>query len=113
MNQIPKEQKEIALHSLLLESLDTPFRMKENEKMILERLQNVSEMLSEGMMTKDMLIKELFERNNENQERQSELNNLRHQLEERDQQYDNQVNKMRARLDSLFEDTDKNSVEAK
>jgi predicted nuclease with TOPRIM domain len=76
--------------------------MKENE-MILERLQNVSEMLSEGMMTKDMLIKELFERNNENQESQSELNNLRHQLEERDQQYDNQVNKMRARLDSLFE----------
>jgi len=87
--------------------------MKENEKMILERLQNVSEMLSEGMMTKDMLIKELFERNNENQESQSELNNLRHQLEERDQKYDNQVNKMRARLDSLFEDTDKNSVEAK
>jgi len=77
--------------------------MKENEKMILERLQNVSEMLSEGMMTKDMLIKELCERNNENQESQSELNNLRHQLEERDQKYDNQVNKMRARLDSLFE----------
>jgi len=47
-----------------VETLDTTFRMKENEKLMLERLNHVAEMLSEGMMAKDMLIKELFERNN-------------------------------------------------
>jgi len=39
--------------------------MKENEKNLLDKMNNINNMLNDGLMTKDMLIKELFDKNRE------------------------------------------------
>lgn len=56
--------------------------MKENEKVILERLNKVSEMLNEGMIVKDMLITQLFEKNNDCIKKDEENLSLKSQLDE-------------------------------
>jgi len=39
--------------------------MKENEKNMLEKLNQINNLLNDGMMTKDLLIKELYDKNRE------------------------------------------------
>ena len=113
---LPKQNKEIkeqALHALLIASMDTGIRLRENEKMSNERLAEVTRNLKEGMMVKDVLIRDLFETKNNLLRKDDEIKLLNAQVEDSRAQFDRQVDKMKGRLDELHSEAGESSQEAK
>jgi len=108
-----KEQRDQALHALLLDALDTGIRVRENEKLANERMAEVTRNLREGLMVKDMLIKDLFENKNSLMRKDDEIKLLNSQLEDSHNTFDRQVEKMKGRLDELYADSEKDSSESK
>ena len=113
---LPKQNKEIkeqALHALLIASMDTGIRLRENEKMSNERVAEVTRNLKEGMMVKDVLIRDLFETKNNLLRKDDEIKLLNAQVEDSRAQFDRQVDKMKGRLDELHSEAGESSQEAK
>ena len=113
---LPKQNKEIkeqALHALLIASMDTGIRLRENEKMSNERVAEVTRNLKEGMMVKDVLIRDLFETKNNLLHKDDEIKLLNAQVEDSRAQFDRQVDKMKGRLDELHSEAGESSQEAK
>jgi len=108
-----KEQREQALQALLLDSIDTNIRVKENEKIMNERMAEVTRNLKEGMMVKDMLIKDLFETKNNLMRKDDEIKMLQSQLDESQNLFDRQVEKMKGRLDEMYNEHGADTSEAK
>lgn len=113
---LPKQNKEIkeqAMHALLIDSIDTGIRLRENEKLSNERVAEVTRNLKEGMMVKDMLIRDLFETKNSLLRKDDEIKLLNAQVEDSRAQFDRQVEKMKGRLDELYSEAGESTQEAK
>lgn len=108
-----KEVKEQALHALLIDSIDTGIRLRENEKLSNERVADVTRNLKEGMMVKDMLIRDLFETKNNLLRKDDEIKILNAQVDDSRAQFDRQVNKMKGRLEELYNEAGEGSQEGK
>jgi hypothetical protein len=108
-----KEQRDQALQALLLDSIDTNIRVRENEKITNERMAEVTRNLKEGMMVKDMLIRDLFESKNNLMRKDDEVKILESQVEESKNLFDRQVEKMKGRLDELYNESSAESSESK
>lgn len=108
-----KEHRDQAMQALLIDAIDTNIRVRENEKLMNERMAEVTRNLKEGMLVKDMLIKDLFEAKNNLMRKDDEIKILESQLEESTNLFDRQVEKMKGRIDEMYNEHGADTSEAK
>lgn len=80
---------------------------------MLEKMNQINNLLNDGMMTKDLLIKEVYDKNRELNEISTKYYEIQNRLEQVESDYEGQINRMKIRIEDMYKDSDKDTTEAK